>query len=64
MQVPGTPNTTNYCFHGAKVSNFYIFGKNETTKKGTRLPVRTQRCANLFFGLARIQAFFIKTFGI
>jgi hypothetical protein len=58
MRVPGTPNTTNYCFHGAKVSNFYIFGKNETTKKGTHLLICTQRRAFLLFGMAHIQTFF------
>jgi len=31
MQVPGTAYTTYNCFHGAKVSNFYILGKNEIT---------------------------------
>jgi len=61
MQVPGTPNTTNNSFHGAKVRNFYIFGGDEiVNQKSTHLPVCIQRGPFVFFSVANILFFFTQ----
>jgi hypothetical protein len=52
MQFPGRTYATNNSFHGAKVSNFYIFDTDEIDiEESTQLPVCDQCDALLLFAL-------------
>ncbi len=65
MQFPGGTYTTNNCFHGAKVSNFYIFDTDEIDiEESAQLPVRGQRGFFLLFTLPAALLFFTQATGL